>query len=166
MRSNFPNTNRPTAKNYILLKTTLGHLLLTQKHFNKSDFSDQIYIICKTNDKISQMATMARTKTGLAYPDRFYAAASYAGFGGSPDSANKDVASKFSNEVALIFYALYQQVISPFSFLIPHFIFILFFIGSCLISNNVPSTLLQLRISHVRLIIFMFCMLLLWTFEV
>ncbi|TYH46249.1 hypothetical protein ES332_D11G322600v1 [Gossypium tomentosum] len=55
------------------------------------------------------MATMARTNTGLAYPDRFYAAASYAGFGGSPNSANKDVASKFSNEVALILYALYQQ---------------------------------------------------------
>ncbi|MBA0561505.1 hypothetical protein Golob_018324 [Gossypium lobatum] len=52
---------------------------------------------------------MARTNTGLAYPDRFYAAASYAGFGGSPNSANKDVASKFSNEVALILYALYQQ---------------------------------------------------------
>ncbi|KAL4351498.1 hypothetical protein GQ457_06G020870 [Hibiscus cannabinus] len=55
------------------------------------------------------MATMARTSTGLAYPDRFYAAASFAGFDGSPNSANKDIASKFSNEVALILYALYQQ---------------------------------------------------------
>ncbi|KAK8633636.1 hypothetical protein V6N13_014479 [Hibiscus sabdariffa] len=55
------------------------------------------------------MATLARTSTGLAYPDRFYAAASYAGFDGSPNSANKDIASKFSNEVALILYALYQQ---------------------------------------------------------
>ncbi|GMI65357.1 acyl-CoA binding protein 4 [Hibiscus trionum] len=55
------------------------------------------------------MATMARTSTGLAYPDRFYAAASFAGFDGSPNSATKDIASKFSNEVALILYALYQQ---------------------------------------------------------
>ncbi|GMI79330.1 acyl-CoA binding protein 4 [Hibiscus trionum] len=55
------------------------------------------------------MATLARTSTGLAYPDRFYAAASYAGFDGSPNPANKDIASKFSNEVALILYALYQQ---------------------------------------------------------
>ncbi|KAE8675398.1 Acyl-CoA-binding domain-containing protein 4 [Hibiscus syriacus] len=55
------------------------------------------------------MTTMARTSTGLAYPDRFYAAASFAGFDGSPNSVNKDIASKFSNEVALILYALYQQ---------------------------------------------------------
>ncbi|KAG8479593.1 hypothetical protein CXB51_029366 [Gossypium anomalum] len=59
---------------------------------------------------------MARTSTGLAYPDRFYAAASYAGLDGSLNSNNNDVSSRFSNEVALILYALYQQVISPFSF--------------------------------------------------
>ncbi|KAE8660219.1 Acyl-CoA-binding domain-containing protein 5 [Hibiscus syriacus] len=55
------------------------------------------------------MATMARTSTGLAFPDRFYAAASFAGFDGSPNSSSKDIASKFSNEAALILYALYQQ---------------------------------------------------------
>nr|KJB45986.1 hypothetical protein B456_007G342000 [Gossypium raimondii] len=55
------------------------------------------------------MTTMARTSTGLAYPDRFYAAASYAGLDGSLNSNNNDVSSRFSNEVALILYALYQQ---------------------------------------------------------
>ncbi|TYI03362.1 hypothetical protein ES332_A11G333400v1 [Gossypium tomentosum] len=55
------------------------------------------------------MTTMARTSTGLAYPDRFYAAASYAGLDGSLSSNNNDVSSRFSNEVALILYALYQQ---------------------------------------------------------
>ncbi|XVE63044.1 hypothetical protein DITRI_Ditri06bG0168100 [Diplodiscus trichospermus] len=55
------------------------------------------------------MATMARASSGLAYPERFYAAASYAGFDGSPNSNNKDISSRFSNDVALILYALYQQ---------------------------------------------------------
>uniref|UniRef100_A0A7C8Z2X7 ACB domain-containing protein n=1 Tax=Opuntia streptacantha TaxID=393608 RepID=A0A7C8Z2X7_OPUST len=53
---------------------------------------------------------MARVTSGLAYPERFYAAASYAGFSGSPDSpASKGVSSKFKNDVALLLYALYQQ---------------------------------------------------------
>ncbi|KAL8205926.1 hypothetical protein R6Q57_009477 [Mikania cordata] len=52
---------------------------------------------------------MARASSGLAYPDRFYAAATYAGFGGSPNSSSKGVTSKFSNDVALLLYALYQQ---------------------------------------------------------
>ncbi|KAL4556292.1 hypothetical protein LXL04_038939 [Taraxacum kok-saghyz] len=52
---------------------------------------------------------MARASSGLAYPDRFYAAATYAGFGGSPTSSSKGVTSKFSNDVALLLYALYQQ---------------------------------------------------------
>ncbi|KAK9054803.1 hypothetical protein SSX86_025882 [Deinandra increscens subsp. villosa] len=52
---------------------------------------------------------MARASSGLAYPDRFYAAATYAGFGGSPKSSSKGVTSKFSNDVALLLYALYQQ---------------------------------------------------------
>lgn len=47
-----------------------------------------------------------------SYPDRFYAAASYVGFGGSPTSAAKGVASKFSNDAALLLYALYQQVLA------------------------------------------------------
>lgn len=55
------------------------------------------------------MAAMARARSGLAYPERFYAAAAYVGFDGSDDSA-KGVISKFSNDVALLLYALYQQV--------------------------------------------------------
>ncbi|KAK6121125.1 hypothetical protein DH2020_045113 [Rehmannia glutinosa] len=71
------------------------------------------------------MAAMARAASGLAYPERFYAAATYAGFGGSPNSAAKGVASKFSNDTALLLYALYQQVLaSSFSFFdLSHFRF-------------------------------------------
>ncbi|KAI4369396.1 hypothetical protein MLD38_017838 [Melastoma candidum] len=47
---------------------------------------------------------MARASSGLAYPERFYAAASYSGFDGS-----SAVTSKFSNDVALLLYALHQQ---------------------------------------------------------
>ncbi|KNA05308.1 hypothetical protein SOVF_191650 [Spinacia oleracea] len=53
---------------------------------------------------------MARASTGPAYPERFYAAASYVGFAGSPDSsASNAVVSKFNNEAALLLYALYKQ---------------------------------------------------------
>ncbi|KAF3454512.1 hypothetical protein FNV43_RR04960 [Rhamnella rubrinervis] len=55
------------------------------------------------------MATMARATSGLQYPERFYAAASYAGFDGSPRSSSKAVRSKFNSESALLLYALYQQ---------------------------------------------------------
>lgn len=49
---------------------------------------------------------MTRASSGLAYPERFYAAASYAGFStGSPDA----VLSKFSSDSALLLFALYQQ---------------------------------------------------------
>ncbi|XP_012846317.1 PREDICTED: acyl-CoA-binding domain-containing protein 4-like [Erythranthe guttata] len=58
---------------------------------------------------MSAAAAMATAASGLAYPERFYAAATYVGFGGSPNSAAKGVASKFSNDTALILYALYQQ---------------------------------------------------------
>lgn len=51
---------------------------------------------------------MARATSSLAYPEKFYAAAAYAGFDGSPTSS---VSSKFSNDVALLLYALYQQVL-------------------------------------------------------
>nr|AFZ62126.1 acyl-CoA binding protein 4 [Vernicia fordii] len=51
---------------------------------------------------------MARASSGLAYPERFYAAAAYAGFDGSPNSTNT-VSSKFQNDTALLLYALYQQ---------------------------------------------------------
>ncbi|XP_042452207.1 acyl-CoA-binding domain-containing protein 6-like [Zingiber officinale] len=53
------------------------------------------------------MAT-ARASAGLAYPDRFYAASTYAGFGGSPRSSSP-AASRFQNDVALLLYGLYQQ---------------------------------------------------------
>ncbi|XP_073141442.1 acyl-CoA-binding domain-containing protein 4-like isoform X1 [Henckelia pumila] len=52
---------------------------------------------------------MATANSGLAYPERFYAAATYAGFGGSPNSAGKGIVSKLSNDSALLLYALYQQ---------------------------------------------------------
>uniref|UniRef100_A0A0D3B9S9 ACB domain-containing protein n=1 Tax=Brassica oleracea var. oleracea TaxID=109376 RepID=A0A0D3B9S9_BRAOL len=51
---------------------------------------------------------ITRATSGPAYPERFYAAASYVGLDGS-DSSAKHVSSKFSNDTALIFYALYQQ---------------------------------------------------------
>ncbi|WOL12187.1 acyl-CoA-binding domain-containing protein 4-like [Canna indica] len=52
------------------------------------------------------MAT-ARASSALAYPERFYAAAAYAGFGGgSPDLS---AVSRFQNDVALLLYGLYQQ---------------------------------------------------------
>ncbi|KAJ4846293.1 acyl-CoA-binding domain-containing protein 4 [Turnera subulata] len=51
---------------------------------------------------------MARASSGLAYPERFYAASSYAGFGGSP-SAAASVSSRFQSDTALLLYALYQQ---------------------------------------------------------
>ncbi|KAL6964773.1 acyl-CoA-binding domain-containing protein 4 [Sarracenia purpurea var. burkii] len=52
---------------------------------------------------------MARASSGLAYPERFYAAASYVGFDGSPTSSSKGVSSKFANDVALLLYGLFQQ---------------------------------------------------------
>ncbi|XP_010550980.1 PREDICTED: acyl-CoA-binding domain-containing protein 4 [Tarenaya hassleriana] len=51
---------------------------------------------------------MAWASSGLAYPERFYAAASYVGLDGS-DSSAKQVSSKFANDTALLLYALYQQ---------------------------------------------------------
>lgn len=51
---------------------------------------------------------MARASSGLAYPERFYAAAAYAGFGDGSNGGG--AASKFQNDVALLLYGLYQQV--------------------------------------------------------
>ncbi|KAJ4969081.1 hypothetical protein NE237_015782 [Protea cynaroides] len=51
---------------------------------------------------------MARVSSGIAYPQRFYAAAAYAGFDGSSNSSNS-VISKFQNDAALLLYGLYQQ---------------------------------------------------------
>ncbi|KAG2695612.1 hypothetical protein I3760_07G019800 [Carya illinoinensis] len=52
---------------------------------------------------------MARATSGLQYPERFYAAASYAGFDGDANSTFKALTSKFSKESAAILYGLYQQ---------------------------------------------------------
>lgn len=57
---------------------------------------------------------MARASSGLQYPERFYAAASYAGFDGDANSTFKALTSKFSKESAAILYGLYQQVPSPY----------------------------------------------------
>ncbi|CAH2044533.1 unnamed protein product [Thlaspi arvense] len=51
---------------------------------------------------------LARASSGLAYPERFYAAASYVGLDGSVSSV-KQLSSKFSNDTALLLYALHQQ---------------------------------------------------------
>ncbi|CAH8272417.1 unnamed protein product [Arabidopsis lyrata] len=54
------------------------------------------------------MAHMVRASSGLAYPERFYAAASYVGLDGSQSSV-KQLSSKFSNDTSLLLYALHQQ---------------------------------------------------------
>ncbi|KAG8061682.1 hypothetical protein GUJ93_ZPchr0003g18501 [Zizania palustris] len=46
--------------------------------------------------------------SGLAYPDRFYAAAAYAGFGAGGATSSGAI-SRFQNDVALLLYGLYQQ---------------------------------------------------------
>ncbi|TKY61509.1 Acyl-CoA-binding domain-containing protein 4 [Spatholobus suberectus] len=51
---------------------------------------------------------MARASSGLQYPERFYAAASYVGFDGST-SPTKTLTSKFAKSTALLLYSLYQQ---------------------------------------------------------
>ncbi|XP_004494607.1 acyl-CoA-binding domain-containing protein 4 isoform X2 [Cicer arietinum] len=51
---------------------------------------------------------MARASSGLQYPKRFYAAASYVGFDGS-NSPTKTLTSKFPKSTALLLYSLYQQ---------------------------------------------------------
>ncbi|KAG0482933.1 hypothetical protein HPP92_011017 [Vanilla planifolia] len=52
--------------------------------------------------------SMASSASGIAYPERFYAAAAYVGFSGSPSSSTNAL-SKFQNDVALLLYGLYQQ---------------------------------------------------------
>ncbi|ONM11177.1 Acyl-CoA binding protein [Zea mays] len=46
--------------------------------------------------------------SGLAYPDRFYAAAAYAGFGAGGATSSAAI-SRFQNDVALLLYGLHQQ---------------------------------------------------------
>eukprot|EP01018_Ginkgo_biloba_P021256 Gb_15146 [translate_table: standard] len=50
---------------------------------------------------------MARATSGLVYPERFHAAAAYAGFGESAKPAD----SRFPKETALLLYGLYQQYV-------------------------------------------------------
>ncbi|KAH7654996.1 FERM/acyl-CoA-binding protein [Dioscorea alata] len=55
---------------------------------------------------------MARPSSALARPERFYAAAAYAGFGGflsSSTSSSVALVSRFQDDVALLLYGLYQQ---------------------------------------------------------
>ncbi|CAA7398442.1 unnamed protein product [Spirodela intermedia] len=47
--------------------------------------------------------------SGLAYPEKFTAAAAYVGFGGSQNSSSIGAISRFPNDVALLLYGLYQQ---------------------------------------------------------
>ncbi|XP_062144005.1 acyl-CoA-binding domain-containing protein 4 [Alnus glutinosa] len=64
---------------------------------------------------------MARASSGLQYPERFYAAASYAGFDGDANSTFKALTSKFSKESAALLYGLYQQAtIGPCNILEPN----------------------------------------------
>ncbi|KAI3848239.1 hypothetical protein MKX03_003517 [Papaver bracteatum] len=51
---------------------------------------------------------MTRSSSSLAYPERFYAAASYVGFNGSSSDITS-VTSKFKNDVAVLLYGLYHQ---------------------------------------------------------
>lgn len=62
--------------------------------------------------KQKKMANTAKASASLAYPDRFYAAASYLGLdgGSAPTPSLKQLSSKFSNDTALLLYALHQQV--------------------------------------------------------
>lgn len=80
-----------------------------QKYVSLSSKQAQIDPYQREGERKKKMA-MARASSGLQYPERFYAAASYAGFDGSPRSSSKAVRSKFNSESALILYALYQQV--------------------------------------------------------
>ncbi|KAJ7571126.1 hypothetical protein O6H91_01G150000 [Diphasiastrum complanatum] len=48
------------------------------------------------------------TAVGLSYPDRFLAAATYAGFS-SDDSSVKLIPPRFTNDTSLVLHALYQQ---------------------------------------------------------
>jgi hypothetical protein len=56
-----------------------------------------------------QGAAPAMASSGLAYPDRFYAAAAYAGFGVGEATSSAAI-SRFQNDVALLLYGLHQQV--------------------------------------------------------
>lgn len=50
---------------------------------------------------------MAKPSSGVPYPERFYVAAAYAGFG---DRAKLGNFSRFENDVALMLYGLHRQV--------------------------------------------------------
>ncbi|XP_031486130.1 acyl-CoA-binding domain-containing protein 6-like isoform X2 [Nymphaea colorata] len=52
---------------------------------------------------------MAWSTAGLAYPERFYAAASYVGLSGGGSPSKSSAISRFTDDVALLLYGLYQQ---------------------------------------------------------
>ncbi|KAF3790353.1 Acyl-CoA-binding domain-containing protein 4 [Nymphaea thermarum] len=52
---------------------------------------------------------MAWSTAGLAYPERFYAAASYVGLSGGGSPSKSPAISRFTDDVALLLYGLYQQ---------------------------------------------------------
>ncbi|KAJ7560481.1 hypothetical protein O6H91_04G131700 [Diphasiastrum complanatum] len=56
---------------------------------------------------MARSGPVAATAAGLSYPERFHAAAAYAGFS-SHDSV-KGIAPRFPNDTSLVLYALYQQ---------------------------------------------------------
>lgn len=91
---------------------------------------------------MSAAAAMARAGSSLAYPERFYAAATYAGFSGSPN-AKGGVTSKFSNEAALLLYALYQQVLAH---LLPPFSQSLFCLSFCM--RNLAQLIFTFSFDH------------------
>lgn len=70
------------------------------------------------NQYSAAMATMARASSGLQYPERFYAAASYVGFDGST-SPTKSLTSKFPKSTALLLYSLYHQACQSIPLLFP-----------------------------------------------
>lgn len=76
----------------------------------------QFYTHIATETDIERYMYMARASSGMQYPERFLAAASYAGFDESPRSSSKAVRSKFKPDSALLLYALHQQVLSSISF--------------------------------------------------
>lgn len=105
---------------------------------------------------MTTVAAMARGGSGLAYPERFYAASTYAGFGGSPNSAAKGVASKFSNDTALLLYALYQQVFAyPYWFFLCHTFYRPSFAWarSCLVKSFNSVDPFVCSIIHMKIII-------------
>lgn len=114
-----------------------------------------LWLLPQISDQRNKMAHMVRASSGLSYPERFYAAASYVGLDGSQSSV-KQLSSKFSNDTSLLLYALHQQV-RQFDFhrdlvwcCFPYFRnllqYIWMFVGTnlCRLLDNADSTLSSL----------------------